>query len=112
MCYDIVQLTMLLSNIFPNLPTSPIDQLTLIVGILGGILVVYSQFVEAEHRRDLIRLIGALSLAVYTITTGNLIFLLTTVGIALAALTEFIEIYLGIHKHSREDIRAYFKIRK
>jgi hypothetical protein len=57
--------------------------------------------VEAENRRDLIRMIGALGLFVYSISILNLIFLVVFFGIFIASLVEFIEIYLGYHKHIR-----------
>lgn len=103
---------MLLETLIPQLPADPITMLVDIVAVVGAIMIIYSQFVEIEHRRDLIRLIGALALGVYALTIHNVIFSLAAFGIALAAATEFTEIYLGIHKHTREDIRDYFKLRK
>jgi uncharacterized membrane protein HdeD (DUF308 family) len=103
---------MLFETLIPNLPTDTVTMLVDIVAVVGTIMVIYSQFVEIEHRRDLIRLLGALSVGIYALTIHNTIFSLLAFGIALAAATEFIEIYLGIHKHTREDIRDYFKLRK
>lgn len=70
-----------------------------IVAVLGVILVVYSQFVEAEHRRDLIRMVGAAAVLVYALSIENWIFIALAGGIGLAAFIEFVEIKTGRHKH-------------
>jgi uncharacterized membrane protein len=103
---------MLFETLIPQLPTDGVTMLVDVVAVVGGLMVIYSQFVEIEHRRDLIRLVGAFAVGVYALTVRNWIFILTAFGVALAASIEFIEIYLGIHKHTREDIRDYFKLRK
>lgn len=110
--YAMLIVAMLFETLIPNLPSDPVSLLVLIVAGIGAVMVVYSQFIEAENRRDLIRLIGALGLGVYSLTINNIIFIIASFGIALAAATEFIEIYLGIHKHTREDLREYFKMKK
>ena len=99
---------MLLESLFPHLPTGR-DLMFIIVGILGAIMLIYSQFIEAENRRDLIRAVGALSLFVYAVSIWNLVFMAAMMGFFLAALTEFIEIYLGFHKHTPGDIKEYIK---
>ena len=99
---------MLLESWWPQLPASSTELLLLIVAALGAALVIYSQFVEAEHRRDLIRMLGAAALFVYALSIWNWIFIIVTAGIFIAALIEFVEIYMGIHKHTREDIKEYF----
>lgn len=101
---------MLLETIVPTLPTTNTELLIYLAGILGAIILIYSQFVEAENRRDLIRMIGALGLFCYSLYIMNIIFILATFGIFVAALVEFIEIYLGYHKHSQKDIDIYKKI--
>jgi hypothetical protein len=68
-------------------------------GVFGAILLIYSQFVQLEHRRDIVRLLGAGGLFVYAYFLGNLIFMITAGGIGIAALIEFIEIMTGMHKH-------------
>ena len=70
-----------------------------IVGILGAVLVIYSQFVERENRRDLIRMVGAASVLVYAIDIWNPLFIGLMAGIFLAALVELIEILTGHHVH-------------
>ena len=103
---------MLLERSLPYLPATPTELLVMVTAFIGAALVIYSQFIEAEHRRDLIRLIGAGGLLVYSLSIWNLIFIITSAGIFIAALIEFIEIYLGVHKHTREDIRKYFASKK
>ncbi len=93
----------------PTLPKMPLEIAIFVVSILGAILLVYSQFVEAENRRDLIRMIGALALFVYALWISNIIFMLAMMGVFIAALIEFIEIYLGLHTHTPGDVREYIK---
>jgi len=88
-----------------------IQQVVQIVGILGGVVLVYSQFVEAENRRDLIRMVGAAGLCCYAIVIGNWIFIGASAGVFFAALIEFLEIYFGIHKHKDVDINRYKKMK-
>lgn len=87
------------------------DMVIMIVAFLGAVLVIYSQFVEAEFRRDLIRAVGALAVFVYAAFISNSLFMLLSAGIFMAALVEFIEIYLGIHKHKNTDIERYKKFK-
>lgn len=78
-------------------------------GILGAVLLIYSQFIEAEHRRDLIRVLGAGGLFVYAYFIENIIFMIASAGIGIAALIEFIEILIGVHKHLPEDLKTAIK---
>ena len=96
---------MLLETILPQLPTNTIQTVIYVVAVLGVVLVVYSQFVEMENRRDLIRLVGAGALFVYALFIFNLVFMLVSAGIFLAALAEFIEILLGPHVHHHLEIK-------
>ena len=98
-----------LQNLIPQLPTSLSETIVYVVAFLGVILVIYSQFVEAEHRRDLTRMIGAAALLVYSLYIWNFIFIIVSAGISLAALIEFVEIYLGLHHHSRAQLSEYKK---
>lgn len=100
---------MFLESLIPQNLTDPVENTVYIVATLGIVLLTYSIFVEAEHRRDLLRIVGAGGLAVYAMYIGNLIFLLTMGGIFVASLIEFIEIYLGLHHHNREDLEQYKK---
>ena len=100
---------MLLDSIIPQLPATTAELLIYIVAWLGAILLPYSIFVEAEHRRDLIRIVAGAGLFVYAWYIGNLIFMIVAGGIFLASLVEFIEIYLGLHHHSRENLEQYKK---
>ncbi len=83
----------------------------IIVAILGTVLLIYSQFVEAENRRDLIRMVGAAMLFVYALYVADGIFMTVTAGIFFASLIEFLEIYLGMHKHNKVDIDRYKKMK-
>lgn len=111
---DIRHLTLDIFPMFLSLTALPPlfpDMIIFIVATLGTILVIYSQFVEAEFRRDLIRAIGALAVFVYAAFISNNIFMILSAGIFMAAIVEFIEIYLGIHKHKGEDIQRYKKMK-
>lgn len=99
-----------LDSITPDI-LDHIEITVFVVGALGAVLLTYSMFVEAEHRRDLIRITGAGCLAVYALYIGNLLFTIAMGGVFIAALVEFIEIYLGLHKHSKEDLDRYKKMR-
>jgi len=103
---------MLFESIIPQLPSSLIETFIYISGILGAILMIYSQFVEAENRRDLIRMVGALGMLCYSLFDLNLIFILMTFGVFVAALVEFIEIYVGYHKHTKSQVEIYKHIGK
>jgi hypothetical protein len=101
----------LLEGCLPNLPACSTDLAIYIIAILGTIMLIYSQFVEAENRRDLIRMIGSFALLVYAVFISDKIFIAATAGIFIAALVEFIEIYTGIHKHKKVDIDRYKKMK-
>lgn len=93
---------MLLDSLFPNLPTSLPVILTYISGMLGTILLVYSVFVEAEYRSDIMRCIGALGLIIYTVFIGNLFLTITFAAFGIASLIEAIEIRAGLHPRHGE----------
>lgn len=78
-------------------------------GILGAVFLIYSQFVEAENRRDIIRILGAGGLFVYSFFINNIIFMIASAGIGLAAFIELIEIMIGVHKHLPEDLKTMIK---
>ena len=106
---------MLFNSLIPQLPSNPIAIAIFISSLIGVILLLYSQFVETENHRDLIRMIGAFGLFVYSLSILNLVFIIASLGIFIAALVEFIEIYLGYHRHIRqtkEEIYDYIKNRK
>jgi len=106
---------MFLQSLLPQLPSNTTDLLIFITSIIGVILVIYSQFVEAENRRDLIRMIGALCLLVYSLSIFDLVFMALSLGIFFASLVEFIELFLGYHKHIRqtkEEVFDYIKKNK
>lgn len=102
---------MLIDTCSPNIISCLPDIIAYIVGILGAVLVIYSQFVEAEFRRDLIRAIGAAGLLIYALFIWNKIFIFASAGIFIAATIEFIEIYFGLHKHKDTDISRYKKMK-
>ena len=74
---------------------------------LGAVLLTYSIFLEQERRQDLVKFVGAACLFVYALFIGNKLFMAAMAGLGIASLVEFIEIYVGLHKHSREDLKRY-----
>lgn len=91
---------MLLENTFPYLPTSSLTEtLVYVVAGVGVIMLIYSIFLDVERRQDLVMLIGASCLLVYALFINNWFFIIAMAGIALASVFEFVEIYLGLHKH-------------
>lgn len=102
---------MLLDSIIPALPTSTAEILIYIVGGLGALLLGYGVFLEQERRQDLVRFVGAFGLMVYALFIDNKLFIVAMGGLAIASLVEFVEIYLGLHKHSPEDLKRYKEMR-
>lgn len=72
--------------------------------------MIYSQFVEAENWRDIIRMIGAALVAVYAFAIHNVFFTITFIGIFAASLIELIEILTGRHVHEKRDVEMYSMI--
>lgn len=101
---------MLLESLLPTLPTSPAEIFIYVGAYMGIIFLVYSVFIEQERRQDLIRLLGAGGLLIYAIYLQNSIFIIAMGAVAAATLIEFIEILLGLHKHSPEDLKRYKKM--
>ncbi len=100
---------MLLESCLPILPRCTGEWYLVLSGFLGAVLLIYSQFVEAEHRRDIIRILGAGGLFVYSYYISNTIFMIVSAGIGFAALIEFVEILAGVHKHLPEDLKSSIK---
>jgi hypothetical protein len=98
---------MLLESIIPYLPTTITETWIFVGAGLCTVLLVYAVFIEKENRQDLIRLIGAGGLFVYAIYIANIIFVIAMGALVLASLVEFIEIMLGLHTHSPEDLKRY-----
>ncbi|PIZ95575.1 MAG: hypothetical protein COX81_00720 [Candidatus Magasanikbacteria bacterium CG_4_10_14_0_2_um_filter_37_12] len=103
---------MFLESCLPIFPSCTEEWYLILSGILGAILLIYSQFVEPEHRRDIIRFLGAGGLFVYSDYVSNTVFMIASAGIGLAALIEFIEILIGVHKHLPEDLKTSIKRHK
>lgn len=103
---------MLFEDLIPTLPPDRLSIIIIVVAVMGGILLVYSQFVEAENRRDLVRMIGSLAMLSYALWILDLIFILVMLGIFAASLIEFIEIYLGYHDHKRRGAEVFEHIHK
>lgn len=100
---------MLLESILPQLPESPIETIVYVTAALGAVLLAYAVFVETEHRSDLMRVIGAGGLFVYALYINNILFMIAMGGVFVASLVEFIEIYLGLHRHNRADLAEFKK---
>lgn len=104
---------MLLQTFFPFLPTQLIETLIYIVAAIGVILITYGVFLELERRQDLVFVIGALCLFDYALYIGNRIFMVAMAGFALAALVEFVEILIGLHKEEgKETLKKLKKLKK
>ena len=103
---------MLLESYIPTLPTSiPLTLLYVVAGI-GVVLMIYSQFVEAEHWRDVIRLVGSVALLFYAVYIRDSIFILVSLGITIASLIELIEIKTGHHVHNKHHVETYTNVGK
>ncbi len=98
---------MLLESIIPHLPTSLAEIFIYVGAYLGVVFMIYSVFIEQEHRQDIIRILGSGGLLIYAMYIDNLLFIIAMAGIGLASLIEFVEILIGLHKHSKEDLKKY-----
>lgn len=101
---------MLLEWCVPEVPCTTVA-LMYIMGAIGAILLAYGVFLEQERRQDLVTMIGALCLLVYALYIGNKLFMIAMAGLALASLVEFIEIYVGLHRHNKEDLKKYKQLK-
>jgi uncharacterized membrane protein HdeD (DUF308 family) len=98
---------MLFENLMPNLPTTILAQTFIVLAILGGIALIYATFVEREQKQDIIRALGAFLTIPYLIYTENTLMTIIQIGIGIAALIEFFEISLGLHRHTKKDLKSY-----
>jgi hypothetical protein len=103
---------MMLAGWIPQLPQTTLEWIIVFLGIAGSIMVIYSQFLTALNRRDLVRAIGSFSVFVYSYWLGDYIFILLTLGFFLASSIEFIEIYLGFHRSEEAQVKKYKEINK
>lgn len=88
--------------IFSHIPQmSGIDLVVHVVALLGGVLLTYAVFLEAERRQDAVFFLAGACLMVYALWLKNIIFILALGGFMFASLMEFVEIMVGIHKHGR-----------
>lgn len=103
---------MLFENLLPQLPGTWNEIFFILSGTIGAIAIIYSQFIEALNRRDLVRMIGAFGLFAYALSTYNMIFMFASFGIFAAAAIEFIEIYTGFHRSKETKVQEYKDIHK
>jgi len=101
---------MFLTSLFPTLPTGPLDTLVYAHLGVGIFLLFYATFVELEHRQDLIRILGAAAILLYALVHGNVALTWVSGAIFLGSSIQFVEILLGLHKHSPEDLKRYQKM--
>ena len=102
---------MLLESIIPQLPINTVETIIYTVAALGAVLLAYAVFLESEKRQDLVRVVGAGGLFVYALYINNAMFMIAMGGIFIASLVEFIEILAGLHKHGKEDLKKYKKMK-
>lgn len=98
---------MLLQSIFPSLPVPVGEILAHVVAGLGAIMIAYAVFLEEERRQDLVMFLGSLCLFIYAYYIENTVFMIAMAGLAIASIVEFVEILIGLHKHSPEDLKRY-----
>ncbi len=103
---------MLLENFLPQLPQTNLEWFIVLLGIVGSIMVIYSQFLSALNRRDLVRAVGSFSVFVYAYWLGDYIFILLSLGFFIATTIEFIEIYLGYHRSEEPQVKSYKEVNK
>ncbi|MFB6225838.1 MAG: hypothetical protein ABEJ02_00625 [Candidatus Paceibacteria bacterium] len=103
---------MLLEQLLPQLPQTNLEWFIVLSGAVGSIMVIYSQFLSALNRRDLVRAVGSFAAFVYAYWTGDYIFILLTLGFFIASTVEFIEIYLGYHRSEETQVKKYKEVNK
>lgn len=87
------------ASLFAAMPWPLLDTVIYIVASLGVILLTYGVFLEPERRQDLVFIVGAACLLVYSLWIDNKIFSLAMGGILIGSLIELMEILTGKHKH-------------
>lgn len=100
---------MLLESCFAVLPSCTGEWYLYLSGILGALLLIYSQFVQADHRRDIVRMLGAGGLFVYAFYISNMIFMIASGGVFVAALIEYIEIMTGTYTYATKEFKQSVK---
>lgn len=98
---------MLFETLIPYLPSSIVELWIYIVALTGAVLLTYGIFLELEKRQDIVLFLAGAFLFVYALYIQNAIFMIAMAGLMLASAVEFIEIYIGLHKHSRNDLKRY-----
>lgn len=94
----------MLLSIFPL----PLDVIIFnVIAGLGAIMLVYGVFLEPEKRQDLVFLIASACLFVYAQFIENIVFSVAMAGLFIGSLIEFVEIMIGLHKHTIQDIEKY-----
>lgn len=101
---------MFLTSLFPTLPNNLVDTIVYAHLAIGIFLLFYATFIELEHRQDLIRILGAAALLLYAIVHVNTALIWVSGAILLGSAIQFIEILVGLHKHSPEDLKRYQKM--
>ncbi len=101
---------MLLESILPNVPPLTVA-IMYIVGGIGAVLITYGVFLEQERRQDLVKFVGSACVFVYALFRGDMLIMIAMAGVGIASLVEFFEIYIGLHKHSPEDLKRYKQLR-
>ena len=102
---------MLLESLLPNLPSSMTELWVYIAAFLGAVLLTYGVFLELEKRQDLVLFLAGAFLFVYALYIQNIIFMIAMIGLMTASAVEFIEIYVGLHKHNKDDLKRYKNMR-
>ncbi|MBI2444605.1 MAG: hypothetical protein HYV42_05200 [Candidatus Magasanikbacteria bacterium] len=92
-----------LANFLPGLPQPLVETLVQIVGLLGGILLAYGVYLEAERRQDAVFVIGSACLLVYALWINNVIFIFAFGLLLAVAGRELIQIMRGKHQHTTEN---------
>lgn len=96
-----------LFNLLPGLPWDTTVTVINMVAMAGATLHIYGVFLEKEKRRDLVFIVGGVCLFIYSLWIRNKIFALAMGGFALASTIEFIEIYLGHHRHNKQLVEDF-----
>ncbi len=95
---------MLIFDIVPGLSMTYVELATNIVGIMGGLALIYAVLLEAEKRQDAVFVVSSASLFVYALARKDYILMFVMLGIFLVAGRELVQIMRGKHVHTTDCI--------
>jgi len=95
---------MFIFETIPGFSMTFVELATNIVGVMGGLALIYAVLLEAEKRQDAVFVVASASLFVYALAHNDTILMFTMAGICLVAGRELIQIMRGKHVHTTDCV--------